>query len=359
MGNLWLRHETKRHERRTPLLPENARALVQSGHDVVVETSETRIFPDHAYASAGCELVPPGTWVDADSNYFVLGLKELPEAEFALRHQHIYYAHCYKGQRHSRQVLERFLRGGGTLLDCEYLTDDRGKSKTVAKIGWLSGYVGAAMAVQFYLQKHLGRPLKVGVPYFSDVHQLITHTIDLAQQAQKAPSLVIIGGRGNAGSGAAEFCQEVNMRASLWGRAETSSPDVAATLNQFEVLVNCIQAEEPGPPFLTEGDLYADKKLSILADVTCDVGSPAHRFPFYSRITTFDEPSLAVGPDHAAVDVIAIDHLTTWLPLEASRLIAEPLFVELRELLDAQDNVLPAPWLKTKDKFLGETGHFR
>ena len=351
MGHLWLREETKPHERRTPLLPEQAAVLVRSGHTVVVESSGTRIAPDAEFAAAGCRLEPPGTWVDAPAEFFILGLKELPSANFPLRHSHIYYAHCYKGQDHSRSLLRRFRDGGGTLLDCEYLTDDNGFALTVGRIGWLSGFVGAALAVQFVFDKALHRALEIPHPYFPDRQSLVARVVESAREADFRPSVVIIGHRGNAGSGASELCREVGIVPTRWGRAETADPDILATLPQFDVLVNCIQSDTAGSPFLQEGDLSAESRLSILADVTCDVGSPAHRFPLYSQVTTIDQPVIQVGPA-GSVDVISIDHLTTLVPAEASRLIAEPLFPQLQALLDTGESALPGPWRNTRQTFL-------
>lgn len=37
--------------------------------------------------------------------------------------QHVQFAHCYKGQGGWDTVLGRFPRGGGTLLDLEFLED--------------------------------------------------------------------------------------------------------------------------------------------------------------------------------------------------------------------------------------------
>jgi saccharopine dehydrogenase (NAD+, L-lysine-forming) len=44
-----------------------------------------------------------------------------------LKHTHIQFAHCYKGQGGWDKVLSRFPRGGGSLLDLEFLTDDNGR----------------------------------------------------------------------------------------------------------------------------------------------------------------------------------------------------------------------------------------
>jgi Alanine dehydrogenase/PNT, N-terminal domain len=76
----------------------------------------------------GGRLVEEGSWVkDAPRDAYILGLKELPEEDFPLEHVHISFAHCYKNQAGWEKVLGRWPRGGGTLLDLEFLTDDVGR----------------------------------------------------------------------------------------------------------------------------------------------------------------------------------------------------------------------------------------
>ncbi len=57
----------------------------------------------------------------------VVGLKELPEDVAELRHEHIYFAHCYKNQAGWQDMLKRFQNGSGSLLDLEFLVDDKGR----------------------------------------------------------------------------------------------------------------------------------------------------------------------------------------------------------------------------------------
>ncbi|WP_051555937.1 hypothetical protein [Kordiimonas gwangyangensis] len=59
---LWLRDEARKTERRTPLLPDGARALMDAGFNVVVEKSAKRIITDALYENAGCTMAEPGAW---------------------------------------------------------------------------------------------------------------------------------------------------------------------------------------------------------------------------------------------------------------------------------------------------------
>ena len=65
---------------------------------------------DDLYVNAGARLVPTGSWTTAPWSAIILGLKELPEADSALSHRHVYFAHCYKGQAGWQQLLSRFVK---------------------------------------------------------------------------------------------------------------------------------------------------------------------------------------------------------------------------------------------------------
>jgi saccharopine dehydrogenase (NAD+, L-lysine forming) len=96
---LWVRHEVRATARRTPVVPADARLLIEGGSPVTVENSPQRVFPVSDYAAVGCRIAELGSWVDAPGYEFIIGLKELPDAPAALRHRHVFFGHAYKGQR--------------------------------------------------------------------------------------------------------------------------------------------------------------------------------------------------------------------------------------------------------------------
>jgi len=78
---------------------------------------------------AGCTLVPSLSWKTAPLDAYIIGLKELPENDNCpLAHTHIFFTHCYKNQAGWQYIIRRFIEGGGTILDLEYLNDERGES---------------------------------------------------------------------------------------------------------------------------------------------------------------------------------------------------------------------------------------
>lgn len=137
---LHLRAETKPLEHRSALTPSTTKALVEAGYEVRVEkgcgkkSGTTRIFDDAEFEAAGATIVEEESWVDAPADHIIVGLKELREETFPLKHVHVQFAHCYKGQENWDTVLARFPRGGGTLLDLEFLADPK-TGRRVAAFG--------------------------------------------------------------------------------------------------------------------------------------------------------------------------------------------------------------------------------
>lgn len=73
-------------EHRSAVTPSIAKKLVDAGYKVNVERSELSIFDDGEYEGTGATLVPTGSWVDAPADHIIVGLKELPEETFPLKH---------------------------------------------------------------------------------------------------------------------------------------------------------------------------------------------------------------------------------------------------------------------------------
>lgn len=302
--HLWMRAETRATEQRAPLVPHDCHTLVADGVRLTVERSAQRIFDDQAYADAGCELVETGAWVDAPRDAHVLGIKELPDEPAALVHPHIYFAHAFKGQEGAAEVLARFERGGGELLDIEYLTE--GGHRVVAFGRW-AGYVGAALGV-LALRDRLHAPLQ----------PMGRAELDAQLAADISPlRALVIGARGRSGGGAVEALAVAGAQITPWDKGHTVDLDHAELLDH-DLLVNCVVSRGPATdPWVRPEDLAAERRLRMVADVTCDVTSEANLVPVNTAITTWAEPVRRVS-DEPPLDVIAIDNLPSLLPREAS-----------------------------------------
>ncbi|MFC3574091.1 saccharopine dehydrogenase [Streptomyces yaanensis] len=303
--HLWLRHESRTTERRTPIVPSDARRLIESGVVLTVEDSPQRVFSTDAYEAVGCRIAEPGSWVTAPPDAVVVGLKELPDEPAALTHRHIFFGHAYKGQPGAETLLRRFRAGGGALLDLEYLVDDDGRR--LVAFGYWAGYLGAALA----LLHHHGRltaPLRP------------TSKEELDEQLRAAAGEVralVIGALGRSGRGARVALGVAGVDPTCWDLAETRELDRPALL-AHELMVNTVLTTRPAPPFLTDKDLDdPDRRLRTLCDVTADVGSPLNLLPVYDTPTDWEHPARRLR-EEPVLDLIAIDNLPSLLPLEAS-----------------------------------------
>jgi saccharopine dehydrogenase (NAD+, L-lysine-forming) len=329
---LWLRAESKPFEKRTPLTPDGAAVLLALGVKVVVENSSERIYPDDAYEAVGCEMVATATWSDAPTDAFILGLKELPLECFPLKHNHIYFAHAFKGQEEAPQILDRLTEGSGTLLDLEQLTDVNGKR--VASFGFWSGMAGASVSLLIWCQKMQGRTAPYTIPYYySDASTLYNELSESFQTIDTKMSALVIGHRGRCGQGVQSLLARFQIEPVLWGRKETTGRDSFPEVLDHDLLFNCVFTDKKVSPFLTLEMLAKNTRLSIVNDISCDPTGPNNPLPVYNRITTFDNPTRKVGEGAGAVDFIAIDHLPTFFPKESSDDFSAQLLPYLRQLM--------------------------
>ena len=112
------------------------------------------------------------------------------------------------------------------------------------------------------------------------------------------------------------------MPVTSWDREETRDLHKQALLGH-DLLVNCVVTHTPTTPFVEQSDLgHDERRLRVLADVTCDVTGPTNMLPVNTRTTTWQEPvrRLHGGTNGHSLplDVIAIDNLPSLLPREAS-----------------------------------------
>lgn len=322
-----LRSEKKPLERRSPLSPASAKALIDAGYVVRVEESADRIYKIQEYEAVGAEIVPSWSWVNAPRDAVILGLKELPSDTGPLSHAHIHFAHCFKKQTDWAESLSRFSQGGGLLYDLEFLTDENGRR--VAAFGYWAGYAGVAIALLSWAHQitHPGTP-QGPVPVFDSADDLIAHVKSALQPAISAnqgvyPRAIVIGALGRCGKGAIDMCEAAGVTSILkWDMAETAPGGPFREVAESDIFVNCVYlGAHKTPPFVTAESLSAPgRNLRVICDVSCDPNSENNPIPIYSTYSSFDHPTVSPaqpidGPD---LRIIAIDHLPTLVARESS-----------------------------------------
>ena len=358
---LWLRDEEKPGERRTLLPPGAARALVEAGYPLVVERSANRAFPIEDYAALGARIEPSGAWRDAPPETIVLGLKELDPGSGPFAHRHVHFAHAFKYQRGWRDAIAAFDAGGGALYDLEYLVDERGRR--VAAFGRDAGFVGAALGL-LVLADALPAPLDA----WPDRAALVRAVRDaLAARAgafpggpsrdgslpDDPPRALVIGARGRSGRGAVEACEAAGVAVTAWDVDETAAGGPFDAVPEHDLLVSCVFVDAPVAPFTTLDALRAApaRRLRAIVDVGCDpFGGDSNPLPVYGAPTTLASPTLRLleGADASPpVDLVAIDHLPSLLPREAS----EDFAAQLLGCLLALDRLDEGAWARARSVY--------
>lgn len=345
--HLWIREEVKPFEHRVALDPAACAELMASGFKITVERMSERCVPDADYEAAGCTLVPGGTWVNAPNEAIIVGLKELPDGDSPLTHRHLYFGHAYKNQAGWKELLQRFKSGGGELLDLEYITNDKGQR--VAAFGFMAGFAGAAVGLLQWCHSKTnpGETLPPLLPYenegamISAIKEKLAAAMSLNEGVY--PTTLIMGALGRCGRGAQSLLRKADVPDEsivCWDMEETKDGGPFPALLKHDIFVNSIYLSKKIPPFLTAEMLNtADRKLTVVVDVSCDTTNPHNPLPFCDKSTTFDVPTFFVTPTAGPpVGCITIDHLPTLLPLESSQHFARdllPSIVLLKTAIDA------------------------
>ena len=357
---LWMRCEERAEECRAPISPHDASVLRSKGVELTVERSSQRSFPIAEYAKAGCQIAEAGSWPDAPDGDIIVGLKELPEQPDSLRHHHVFFGHAFKGQPGAEALLKRFIAGDGALLDLEYVTDPNGRR--LFAFGYWAGYVGAALALLQWASRDDGGLLcrfPGGLRAMSRDDLQSTLRAAFGSMTRRPPNVLIIGALGRCGSGARQALRCLGLDATCWDVAETVSLDRDALL-AHDILINAVQISNGARAFMTAHDVVdPERTLSVIADVTCDVGSACNALPIYDRTTSWSEPVARLYDRLNPLDLIAIDNLPSLLPFESSLDFSAALAPHLANLKPKS-----GPWLRSQQKFeeasraiLGGTQH--
>ena len=331
--HIWLRAESKPLEERTALTPRFARQLADAGFQLTVEQSHQGAFSMNEYQAHGCTIVAAHSWkTDAPTDAIILGLKELEISGQPLKHRHIHFAHVYKNQSGWQKALNRFTAGGGTLYDLEFLMDDNGRR--VATFGYWAGYAGAALSMLAWARQQMGDvPVLDRVSSRQNQSLLLDEVRSEIARTGKTPNAMVIGALGRCGKGAVELCRAAGADLIEWDLAETQRGGPFTEMLEADILLNCVFVVKQIQPFITSEMLAShDRRLSLICDVSCDPYGDYNSLPIYDACTTFDNPILRLIDGSNPLDLIAIDHLPTLLPIESSEEFCSQLMPHLLQL---------------------------
>jgi alanine dehydrogenase len=259
-------------ERRVPLAPADIRTLRErEGIQVRVQPSPIRVITSEEFREAG---------VDVDEDLapcsVIVGVKEIPEAQFEPGKTYAFFSHTAKAQPYNMAMLGALMDLGCTLIDYERIVDDAGR-----RLIFFGRHAGLAGMVETLWA--LGRRLAwEGIPNpFTDLR----HTYEYADLAavkeavhgagerirhEGLPRAVVpltigVAGYGNVAKGTFEILDELPLQEiapselpALVGGGMASPREVYKVVFKEE---HTVEPLEPGhqfalPEFYTHPELY-------------------------------------------------------------------------------------------------------
>lgn len=338
-------------DRRVVLTPNACQKVLSAFPEasITVESSPIRVFTDEEYRDAG---IPIGQ--EMEQCEILLGVKEVPEASLIPDKKYFFFSHTIKKQPYNRKLLRAVLDKHIELYDHEVITDEKG-IRLVA-FGRYAGIVGAYNGIRTYGLKHRLYALPKANE-LSDQQHLIKHLRVTPLPAIK----VLLTGKGRVGNGAREMLVGMGMKEvavpdyleKAYKHAVFCQIDVldynrrrdGESLGQQDFFDNPGEYESDFMRFAKVSDLYIAGhfygtgapylftredarqpgfKISVVADISCDIDGPVATT---LRASTIADPIYGYDPlsesetgfmQEGAIAVMAVDNLPAELPRDAS-----------------------------------------
>lgn len=318
---IFLRNEENVDEYRCPLVPNDVKILVEKGYIVYVERSNHRVYSNEEYEDVGTRLTELPWFHDIFRHALIIGLKCFSDLEYDYLngHTHVFFAHSFQNQRGSEPILCAFHRSKSTLYDYEYFLDPLTKSRVIA-FGKYAGIVGGTLALLHKSGKISG--LK---PWLSKeaLFQNIEHNLNAVNELK----ICILGPNGRSGKGVCEILDHFGL-----SYVKKDSKSDKSDLKTYDIVFNCILLAQDFKEIWIDSIDDIDHPF-LIVDISCDVMSSNHPFPFYNEITSWEKPVLRISDN---VEVITIYNLPSLLPKESSDDFSKILLDLILEEKDCQ-----------------------
>ncbi len=342
------------HDKRTPLIPSQCTQILHDfpNIELVVQPSPWRAFKDEEYVKEGLNLQE-----DLSDCDILIGIKEVPYADLFPGKKYMFFSHTIKKQPHNKKLLQELIRKEISMVDYECLVDKDGNR--VIGFGRFAGIVGAYNGVMAYGLKYKMFDLKPA--------HLCHDKKELFAELSKAnlPNVkLVVTGSGRVANGACETMGAMDLRkvtpyeflnytfrepvyvqlhSEDYFRARDNSPfssfdfhndpasyrcifsDKESFASMTDVLIHCTYWDPRSDIMFTKERMRdPDFRISVIADVTCDINGS---IPSTERASTIEDKFYGYDPvsgketgvfDKAAITVMAVDNLPCELPRDAS-----------------------------------------
>ena len=348
-----IRERKKIPDKRVPLTPRQC-TYIQTTYPSVkifVETSVYRCFPDEDYANEGIEVTD-----DLSACDILMGIKEVPADHLIADKTYIFFSHTKKKQAHNRQMMHALIEKHITMIDYECLT--HADEQRILGFGLWAGVVGAHNGLLAYGKKSglYDLPAAHAVENYDDLIAAYHHV--------KLPNIkIVMTGSGKVAAGVLDVLTKLDIEPVepadflthqyeypvfthlrgnyLYARRDNNlfhrddfhaNPQAYKCLfstyvNQADILMNGIYWEHGIARLFEKEDIKRkDWRISVIADITCDVEGSV---PINIGASTIAEPVYGIEREtiqrtqpfqHTSdtIDIMAIDNLPNELPRDAS-----------------------------------------
>ncbi len=339
-------------DRRVVFTPKKSKKVVHYFPDsqIIVESSDIRIYSDEDYRKAGFEIT-----TDVSACDVLLGIKEVPISALIPNKKYFFFSHTIKHQPYNRKLLKAILRKKIELFDHEAIVNENGAR--LIGFGHYAGIVGT-----YNTFRALGLKDRLfTLPKVEDLHDFA----ELKQELDKIklPSIkIVLTGKGKVSKGAKEILEHLKIRkVSVENFLNSTYRNIVycnieandynkridgAKFNKQEFYKNPITYESDFMKFTNVSDvfiaghfygenapfLYTREdakspyfKIRIVGDISCDIDGPVAST---IRASTVADPFYGYDPKTElevsydipeAITVMAVDNLPCELPLDSSK----------------------------------------
>lgn len=339
-------------DKRVPLIPSQIAELkVQYPNvEVFIQPSKIRGYKDEEFYKNDIKLQDDLSHCD-----ILIGVKEIKPKALIENKTYMFFAHVAKEQAHNRKLLQEIIKKNITLIDYEYLTNDKGKR--VVAYGHWAGVVGAYNGLRAYGM----RSGKFNLEQAYSLKTMDRMYVELKKVNFNHTKILLTGG-GRVAKGALQTLGQLNIKevtpedfltkefnepvlcrldpvhyVKHKSNPEFELKDFYKNPKEYDsifkkytkvadVYMACHYWDTKSPKFINKED-YLDPEFNIkvIADISCDVGGPIDSTlrptkitdPFYDYNPLTGEEAEPFS-DSKNVTVMSVDSLPGELPRNSS-----------------------------------------
>jgi len=351
-------------DKRVAITPKQGKLILEKfpNVEIYVQPSEIRAYKDEEYLKEGLPLKD-----DLSDCDILIGVKEVDENTFIPQKRYMFFSHVAKEQRYNKNFFKKMINDKITLIDYEYLTDEKGFR--IVAFGKWAGIVGAYNALRANgLRNNYLENLKPASDY-KDKNEMF----DNLKEVKLSPKKIVITGDGRVAGGAEETLQAANVKyvshkdflfknykEAVYTKLEPvnyvkhkfkkkfdlahffQKPEEYISIFEdytkvADIYIPCHFWDNKSPVFFTPKQAkQKDFNIKIVADVSCDIAMPipstlrpsiiAAPYYDYNPETEKEEPAFS---NQNNITVMAVDNLPGELPRDSSEYFGDILIEKI------------------------------